>query len=251
MKGIQTGVAVAALLIGASAWSADTKLGAAFDDGAVTTKVKAALVGNPDTKARQINVDTSNGVVTLTGTVDSSTAKMSAESTARNVNGVSAVENHLMVSGDASSDTAAARTDGSLPGATSGLPTPGVTTPADRGSLPSDRTVIASAAPSGNTSLDSSAGSSSPIATRTSGSTTASGSTVSGGVDSQVMQALKSDQRTANLPIEVKSGKSGAVTLTGMVANAADRSAAAEVAREVSGVSKVDNKIMVKKGSTY
>lgn len=208
MKGIQTGIAVATLLLGASAWGADSKLGTALDDSAVTAKVKTALIGNPDTKARQINVDTANGVVTLTGTVDNTTAKMSAESTARTVSGVSAVENRLMVNSVAAN----------------GAATPGVTAPADR-------TVVASVAP----------------AVGTVGSEPA----VTGDVDSQVTQALKSDQRTASLQIEVKTGSAGAVTLSGNVPTTADRSAAADVARSVSGVSKVDNKIMVKKGSTY
>ena len=207
MKGIQTGIAVAALLLGASAWGADSKLGTALDDSAVTAKVKAALIGNPDTKARQINVDTANGVVTLTGTVDNTTAKMSAESTARTVSGVSAVENRLMVSSDA----------------VAGAATPGVT-------APSERTVVASAAPA---------------------STVGSESAVSGDVDGLVMQALKADKRTANLQIDVKTGSAGTVTLSGNVPTTAARSAAADVARSISGVSKVDNKIMVKKGSTY
>ena len=208
MKGIQTGVAVAALLLGASAWGADSKLGTALDDSAVTAKVKAALIGNPDTKARQINVDTANGVVTLTGTVDNTTAKMSAESTARTVSGVSAVENRLMVGSDA----------------VAGAATPGVTAPADR-------TVVASAAPTAGA--------------------LGSESAVSGDVDGLVMQALKADKRTANLQIDVKTGSAGTVTLSGNVPTTAARSAAADVARSINGVSKVDNKIMVKKGSTY
>ena len=40
------------------------------DDGAITTKVKAALAGDPRTKAHQVNVETREGDVQLSGFVD-------------------------------------------------------------------------------------------------------------------------------------------------------------------------------------
>ena len=67
------------------------------DDATITTKVKAALVKNPDTKARQIDIDTRNGVVQLNGFVDNAEAKSEAETVARNVSGVKSVENNLQV----------------------------------------------------------------------------------------------------------------------------------------------------------
>ena len=58
---------------------------AVVDDGAITTKVKSALAGDPRTKAHQINVETSDGAVQLSGFVDNSEAKSTAEELARAV----------------------------------------------------------------------------------------------------------------------------------------------------------------------
>jgi len=65
------------------------------DDSVLTTKVKAALVDDPVTKAYQINVETYRGVVQLSGFVDSSTEKSAATTVARSVGGVQEVRNDL------------------------------------------------------------------------------------------------------------------------------------------------------------
>jgi hyperosmotically inducible periplasmic protein len=67
------------------------------DDGAITMKVKAALAGDPRTKAHQINVETREGAVQLSGFVDSSEAKSTAEELARSVDHVRSVDNELDV----------------------------------------------------------------------------------------------------------------------------------------------------------
>jgi len=67
------------------------------DDGAITLKVKAALAGDPRTKAHQVNVETREGVVQLSGFVDSSEAKSTAEELARAVDNVKSVDNELDV----------------------------------------------------------------------------------------------------------------------------------------------------------
>lgn len=89
---------VVACLGASAAWSANP-IATASDDAAVTVKVKTALVENPSTKARQIDVQTQGGVVQLNGFVDSAAAKAAAETTARNVAGVSKVDNNLEVRG--------------------------------------------------------------------------------------------------------------------------------------------------------
>ena len=70
-----------------------------IDDGAVTGKVKAALIANPDTKAYHINVDTQQGVVRLQGAVDNAKAKAAAATAAMSVKGVKEVKNELTVKG--------------------------------------------------------------------------------------------------------------------------------------------------------
>jgi hyperosmotically inducible protein len=72
-------------------------VGAVIDDSLLTTKVKAALIANPTTKARQINVETLRGVVQLSGFVDSDAEKKEASNVAASVTGVKDVHNELAV----------------------------------------------------------------------------------------------------------------------------------------------------------
>jgi len=76
---------------------AQRSAGEVIDDGVLTTKVKAALIDNPLTKARQINVKTSMGVVQLSGFVDSAAEKAEATKVAADITGVTSVSNELEV----------------------------------------------------------------------------------------------------------------------------------------------------------
>jgi hyperosmotically inducible protein len=69
------------------------------DDATLTAKVKAALIANPDTQARQIDVESRSGTVQLNGFVDSTADRTAAERVAMNVSGVKRVENNLSVQG--------------------------------------------------------------------------------------------------------------------------------------------------------
>jgi hyperosmotically inducible protein len=71
--------------------------GEAIDDATITTKVKAALAEDGRTNALQVNVETENGVVQLSGFVNNGTAKGAAESIARGVAGVRSVKNEIDV----------------------------------------------------------------------------------------------------------------------------------------------------------
>lgn len=71
--------------------------GEVIDDSILTAKVKAALIANSDTKAHQINVETKQGVVQLSGFVDDAAAKSAATTVARSVTGVKDVKNELSV----------------------------------------------------------------------------------------------------------------------------------------------------------
>jgi hyperosmotically inducible protein len=71
--------------------------GEKLDDSLLTTKIKAALVENPDTKAREIKVTSERGVVLLSGFVGSADEKMTASKVAAAVAGVKRVENNLEV----------------------------------------------------------------------------------------------------------------------------------------------------------
>ena len=71
--------------------------GDAIDDSILTAKVKTALITSPETKAHQINVETKQGVVQMSGFVDSAAAKAAATTVARSVTGVKDVKNELSV----------------------------------------------------------------------------------------------------------------------------------------------------------
>ena len=71
------------------------KAGVAIDDAEITAKVKAAIFAEPGLKTLQISVDTINGVVTLTGSVDSQSNSDTAKALAGAVAGVNRVENRL------------------------------------------------------------------------------------------------------------------------------------------------------------
>ncbi len=73
------------------------RAGVVLDDAAVTAKVKTALVIAPDLKGLAIDVDTLRNVVTLSGTVASEGLRQQAESTAKGIDGVKDVQNHLAV----------------------------------------------------------------------------------------------------------------------------------------------------------
>ncbi|MGH8243906.1 MAG: BON domain-containing protein [Steroidobacteraceae bacterium] len=75
----------------------DSTAGEVIDDSILTAKVKAALIENSDTKAHQINVETKEGVVQLSGFVDDAGAKAAATNVAKSVTGVKDVRNELSV----------------------------------------------------------------------------------------------------------------------------------------------------------
>ena len=68
-----------------------------MDDTAITTKVKTAILTDPDLKVLQINVETFKGVVQLSGFVNSSASASKAAQVARGVKGVVEVKNDLVV----------------------------------------------------------------------------------------------------------------------------------------------------------
>lgn len=76
---------------------AGEKMAAAVDDASITASVNASLAKDPDLSAIRINVDTKGGVVTLQGPAPSATARDRATDIARNVKGVSSVNNQLTV----------------------------------------------------------------------------------------------------------------------------------------------------------
>ncbi|MEO5882526.1 MAG: BON domain-containing protein [Caldimonas sp.] len=77
--------------------SAADKAGNVIEDGAITAKVKTALLADPDVKGLMIDVDTKDGIVTLKGTADKAANRDRAVSIAKDTGGVKSVEDQLVV----------------------------------------------------------------------------------------------------------------------------------------------------------
>jgi osmotically-inducible protein OsmY len=75
----------------------DRPFGVWVDDATTTAQVKSKLLGNPNTKGLQIDVDTRGDVVTLSGEVRSAEEKQLVEELARNTGDVKQVRNQLVV----------------------------------------------------------------------------------------------------------------------------------------------------------
>src|ERR1700733_607529 len=72
------------------------------DDTVITSKVKESFVADPKVKAMQVNVETMQGVVQLSGFVDSSASEARAVALANQVKGVKSVKDNIVVRGHSS-----------------------------------------------------------------------------------------------------------------------------------------------------
>jgi osmotically-inducible protein OsmY len=88
---------VIAVIAGCAGSRTQESTGEYFDDSTITAKVKAAILGDPDLKVLQINVETFKGVVQLSGFVNSPQAVSRVVAVARGVSGVKSVKNNLLV----------------------------------------------------------------------------------------------------------------------------------------------------------
>ena len=91
-------VCITLILAFASCAATRTKesTGEYVDDSSITAKVKAELVNDPVTKAREISVETFKGVVQLSGFVNTPEEKDRAGEIARGVKGVADVKLSLI-----------------------------------------------------------------------------------------------------------------------------------------------------------
>lgn len=68
-----------------------------IDDAAISSKVRAKLIGDKDLNVLKIDVTTFKGVVQLSGFVDSASIKARAGAVAAGVEGVKEVRNNLVI----------------------------------------------------------------------------------------------------------------------------------------------------------
>jgi osmotically-inducible protein OsmY len=89
---------ISALSLGACAQTTTSEsTGAYVDDASITTKVKAAILGDSALKVFEIHVLTDKDVVKLSGFVDSQSMISRATNVATQVAGVRSVQNDLVV----------------------------------------------------------------------------------------------------------------------------------------------------------
>jgi len=91
------GFGLIAAFLGCASTQKRETTGQYIDDTTITAKVKAEILVEPGLKSLQITVNSYNGVVQLSGFVDSSQNAKKAGEIARNVAGVTEVKNDLVV----------------------------------------------------------------------------------------------------------------------------------------------------------
>lgn len=92
-----TYLALISAFAGCAATQKHESTGQYVDDSVITTKVKSAILEESTLKTMQINVKTYQGVVQLSGFVDSAQSVSKAGEVARRVENVKSVENDLLV----------------------------------------------------------------------------------------------------------------------------------------------------------
>src|ERR1700722_15197051 len=85
------------LLAACSLFEGRETTGQYVDDTTITAKVKEVFVADPKVKVLQVNVETMQGVVQLSGFVDSAASEQRAVGLASQVRGVKSVKDNIVV----------------------------------------------------------------------------------------------------------------------------------------------------------
>jgi hypothetical protein len=99
-RNVMTYVLCVALILALASCAGTPKkesAGEYVDDSVITSRVKAALVADPVTKAREISVETFKGTVQLSGFVSTAAEKDKAGEIARKTKGVVEVKNNIII----------------------------------------------------------------------------------------------------------------------------------------------------------
>lgn len=97
IESVDNQIEVQADVVRATPDADDRSFGAVVDNATITAAVKSKLLWSRHTDGLQTDVTTENGIVTLTGTANSSEARELAEMMAENTNGVVSVRNQLTI----------------------------------------------------------------------------------------------------------------------------------------------------------
>lgn len=197
----------------------------ASSDPGVTTAVKTKLAADDTVKAYQIDVDTHEGVVTLTGAVETIAAKERAVQLARETDGVSSVEDRLTVDPMATADARARDAAGETAAATSGA----AESASDKAGDAAEK--IGDAARATGAAASQAAKDAAPVV-------------ADAGITAAVKTRLLADPDVAGLRVDVDT-RGKVVTLNGNVKTAAQIAEAEKIARETPGVLRVVNNLKI------
>lgn len=194
-------------------------VGCAQSDPGVTTAVKSKLAVDDTVKAYQINVDTADRVVTLSGTVETTAAKQQAVMIARQTDGVRDVVDHITVNPEAAA-TAGDLTEGGREAGREVLEQAREGVEATKDAARDARETAGDAAGRVGDALTDAA------------------------ITTGVKGKLLADTAVSGLAIDVDT-KGGVVTLNGTVTTRAEADRAVVLARETNGVTRVVNNLRV------
>lgn len=194
-------------------------------DPGVTTAVKSKFAADDQVAALQIDVDTVDGVVTLTGDVPTQAAKDRAVQLARETDGVTRVEDRLTIDPYATVDAEMDEAADDAAEATSGA----AESASDKAGDAAE--AIGDAARATGDAAATAARDAAPVVE-------------DAGVTAAVKTRLLADPDVAGLRIDVDT-KDNVVTLTGTVKTAAQVAEAERIARETTGVERVINNLKV------
>ena len=196
-------------------------------DPGITTAVKSKLAADTTVKASRIDVDTSNGVVTLTGVVEVPAAKEQAVVIARRTDGVKDVIDHITVNAPAATnpEPVGERAGQDIKDATK--------TAGEKVSSATDKAV------------DATKDAAREATDKTKNAAEKTGDFIT---DSAITTAVKTkllaDDKTPGLKIDVDTNN-GVVTLSGTVPTKVAENKAVADARGTKGVKRVVNKLKV------
>jgi hyperosmotically inducible protein len=203
-------------------------------DPGITTAVKTKLAADNTVKAYQIDVDTSHGVVTLTGIVEAPAAKEQAVIIARRTDGVKDVVDHITV------NQAAATTPEHV-GEHVGEEIKDATRTAGE-KISEGATATKNAA---ERAVDATKDAAHEATDKTKNAAEKTGELITdAAITTAVKTKLLADSKTPGLKIEVDT-KDGVVTLSGTVATKAAENKAVADARGTKGVKRVVNNLKV------
>lgn len=186
-------------------------------DSTITTKVKSKLAADTRTSALKIEVETVNGVVTLTGAVPNDTEKSAAEQIAKATEDVKNVNNRLTVQPGYSNADKAADSTGHAGDKVAGAA----------------GTVADKTGEAAHTAGDKAAG--------------AAHATGAAAGDALILTKIKAQFVTAGIIGTNVDVTNGAVVLKGEVDNAQEKTQAESIAKKTDGVKSVSNQLTIKK----